>query len=463
MKLLSGLLSGKPALVFSLALGLAAMDCAQAVDLLEVHDQALQNDPQLQAADLRRLASGENRNQAWANFIPSFTVSATRTLGKNAQFVDLSAFGTDNVDTRVDTDTENYNFELRQNIFRFRDFVQLNQSRDQVSRAEADYQTAYQSFLLRVAERYFDVLTAEDGLRFAEAEEKALQRQFEQAEQRFEVGLTAVTDVHEARASYDNARARVIVARNSLEDANEALREVTGQSYGKLDSLQEEFALQRPDPTEPAQWVQMALANNPTLESSRKAADIAESDIRLRRSANYPELQLIARHTRFTNNEFNVRDDFGNIRGTTSLSSNDKQIALQLNVPLFQGGATWSRTRQARHLFNAAVKDMEQQERATVRGTENAYRAVIAGVQEVEARKQALVSAQSALEATQAGFEVGTRTIVDVLLAEQRFFQAQRDYSQARHTFIVNHLRLRQSAGVLTGTDLVDVNRLLIP
>lgn len=448
-------------LSFCLLAGTCLSLNAQAVNLLEVHDEALHNDPQLQAADLRRQAGGENRNQAWANFIPSFTITGNRTFGKNNQFVDLTEFGAPDVDTSVDTDTQNYSFELRQNIFRYRDFAQLRQSRAQVTQAESDYQAAYQSFLLRVAERYFDVLTAEDSLRFAEAEEKALQRQFEQAEQRFEVGLTAVTDVHEARASYDNARARVIVARNTLDDNFEALRELSGRRYGDLDALDEQLPLEEPDPVDPERWMEMALANNPNLDSRRQAAEIAEQDIRINRSANYPELQLFARHTRFTNSEFNVRDDFGNIRGTTSLTSNDKQIGLQLNVPLFQGGATWSRTRQAKFLHQAALKDYEQEQRATVRSTENAYRAVIAGIQEVEARNQALISAESALEATEAGFEVGTRTIVDVLLAEQRFFQSQRDYSTARHQFIVDHLRLRQAAGVLEGNDLIDVNRLL--
>lgn len=446
-----------------LLLGLLISSGAPAVDLVEVHDQALQNDPQLQAAEYRRLASGENRPQALASFIPSANISYSRNYGNNRRFRELTQFGFDDADVSADIGTRNIRFEVRQRLFSYRDFARIKQANAQVDQANSDYQVAYQDFLLRVAQRYFDVLTAEDSLRFAQAEEKALQRQFEQAEQRFEVGLTAVTDVHEARATYDDARARVIIARNTLENNYEALREITGADYNRLDQLREEVPLESPDPADSGEWVDLALVNNPNLQSNVHAAESARQNIKVQRAANYPELDLVASHSRFLDSKNTFVNNFGEALGTTSAFSRDRQISFQLNIPLFQGGATWSRTRQARFQHNAALKDLEQQERLTIRNVQTAYRDVLAGIQQIEARQQALVSAQSALEATQAGFEVGTRTIVDVLLAEQRFFQAQRDYSQARHQFIVDHLRLRQSAGVLEGSDLLDVNRLLMP
>ncbi|MCG8464746.1 MAG: TolC family outer membrane protein [Xanthomonadales bacterium] len=464
MKLLSGLATGKSFLMLSVAAGLLASANAFAANLLEVHDQALRNDPQLQAADFRRHAGKENKPQAWANFLPQANISYRRNYGNGRFFRDLSAFPEqESPDVPNEISTRNITFTVTQRLFSFRDFAQLKQADALVNQNEAQYRTAYQDFLLRTAQRYFDVLTGEDGLRFAKAEEKALQRQFEQAEQRFEVGLTAVTDVHEARASYDGARARVIVAENTLQDAYEALREITGTEYNQLDVLRDEVPLESPDPNDSSDWVLLALTNNPSLEDSRMAAESARQNIRIQRAANYPELDLVASHSRFLNGKNSIFDDFGNEIGQVSQFSRDRQISFQLNIPLFQGGRTISRTRQAKFEHNATLKDLERTERTTVRNTQNAFRDVEAGIQQVEARQQALVSAQSALEATQAGFEVGTRTIVDVLLAEQRFFQAQRDYSQARHQFILDHLTLRQAAGVLDGSDLVDVNRLLLP
>jgi outer membrane protein len=188
---------------------------------------------------------------------------------------------------------------------------------------------------------------------------------------------------------------------------------------------------------------------------------VAEANVRLQRSGHFPTLDLVASYTDFTNNEYLIRDDFQQPIGTTTLGVQDTQIGLRLNVPIYTGGRVSSQTRQAGFLMDAAGEDLDDQQRITVRQTQNAYRSVNAGIQEVQAFGQALISAKSALDATQAGFEVGTRTIVDVLIAEQRFYQAQRDNSLARHSYIVNHLRLKAAAGLLTSEDLAVVNQLL--
>lgn len=428
---------------------------AGAVDLVGVYELAEKFDPALQAAAFRRDATGENERQAWSNLLPSLTASGAMTRGDT----EVSLQG--NRLSKTDTDNENYRLDLRQSLYDQANYEQLDVARAQVGQGEALYLAAYQDFLVRVAGSYFEVLTAGDGVTFAKAEELALQRQFEQAQQRFEVGLTAVTDVHEARASYDNARARAIVARNLLEDTREALRELTGQYFSELDVLQEELPLVTPDPQSAEEWVQIGLANNPLVLSNLQAVEIADANARLQRSGHFPTLDLTARVNRFTNNEFIIRDDFQNPIGTAELEVDDTQYGLELVVPLYQGGVVSSRTRQARFELSAAQQDLEAQQRATVRQTQNAYRAVIAGIQQVEAFGQALISAESALEATQAGFEVGTRTIVDVLIAEQRYYQAQRDNSNARHTYIVDHLRLKAAAGVLSADDLSAVNQIL--
>jgi outer membrane protein len=428
-----------------------------AVDIIGVYELAATNDPQLQAAAFRRDAASENTRVARSNFLPSLTATGSMTSGSSETSV--AGFG---VVSDNDTDQENLGLSLSQSLYDQASYENMDIARGQVSQAEAVYRAAYQDFLVRVAGRYFDVLTAIDGVTFAEAEELALQRQFEQAEQRFEVGLTAVTDVHEARASYDNARARAIVSRNSLADSKEGLRELTGRYFEELDPLQQELPLVRPDPQSAEEWVQIALANNPNVLSSQKAVEIAESSAKLRRAGFYPTLSLNASWNEFTNNEFVARDPLTQQPlGTFPLTNEGTSYTLRLNWPFYQGGSTWARTRQARFELNATQQDLDAQQRATVRQTQNAYRAVMAGIQQVEAFGQALVSAESALEATQAGFEVGTRTIVDVLIAEQRYFQAQRDNSNARHTYIVDHLRLKAAAGVLSEEDLRLVNQIL--
>jgi outer membrane protein len=434
---------------------LAASGPAWSVDLVGVHDLALQNDPRLRAAEYRREAVDENKTQAWSNLLPNLSADAGMTRGSNQ--TDIA--GTKVSDT--DTDNETWSIILRQSLYRQANYESLDIARSQITEAEAVYQVAFLDFLLRVAENYFQVLTFMDGVVFAEAEEKAFQRQFEQAEQRFEVGLTAVTDVHEARASYDNARARAIVARNNLADAKEGLKELTGQYFETFDKLQEKLPLVEPDPPNPQNWIEMAMTSNPQVRAARAGYDVADANVRLQRSGHYPTLDLVASYTDFTNNEFIIRNDFQEPIGTTSLGNQDAQLRLQLSVPIYQGGYVSSRTRQAGLLMDAAGEDLDDQQRITERQTQNAYRAVLAGIQEVEAFGQAVISAESALQATQAGFEVGTRTIVDVLIAEQRYYQAQRDNSIARHAYIVNHLRLKAAAGLLTSEDLAVVNQLL--
>jgi outer membrane protein len=426
--------------------GILAAPNVLAVNLIGVHDLAVTNDPQLRAASYRRDATSENTRLARSNFLPSLNASASMTKGSSESSTlpgvipdSPSGFISDS-----DTDQENINLSLNQTIYNQANYEQLDIARGQVSQADAIYSVAYQDFLVRVAGRYFDVLTANEGVIFAEAEEKALQRQCEQAD------------------SYDNARARAIVSRNNRADAQEGLRELSGQYFTQLDPLQEELPLVAPDPGTAEAWVEIAMRSNPNVLSARHAVEIAESSANLQRAGHFPTLSLNASKNEFTNNKFVARDpETQQIIGTFPLTNEGSSYTLQLNVPIYQGGAVSSRTRQARYQLNATQQDLDVQQRATVRQTQNAFRAVMAGIQQVEAFGQALISAESALEATQAGFEVGTRTIVDVLIAEQRYFQAQRDNSNARHTYIVDHLRLKAAAGVLAVEDLQKVNSIL--
>lgn len=434
-----------------------AVTPAWGIDLIGVHDLALKNDPRLRAAEYRREAAGENKTQAWANLLPDLSATGTKTAGGSKTTIE--AFELSDPTSRKDTET--YAVNLRQSLYDQANYENLDIARGQISQAEATYRIEFQDFLLRVAERYFQVLTNRDGVIFAEAEEKAFQRQYEQAEQRFEVGLTAVTDVHEAKASYDNARARAIVARNDLADAQEALRELTGQHFEEYDALQADLPLVEPDPVTAERWVDLAMANSPVVLSAQAGVEIADANMRLQRAGHFPTLDLVAGYTHYTDYKRTLRDPLQQSLETTKLTNEDTSVQLVLTVPLYEGGAVSSRTREARLLLDATSEDLDDVQRAAVRETQNAFRAVLAGIQEVEAFGQALVSAESALQATQAGFEVGTRTIVDVLIAEQRYYQAQRDNSVARHNYILAHLRLKSSAGMLSSDDLRTVNQLL--
>jgi outer membrane protein len=427
-----------------------------AVDLIGVHDLALKSDPRLQAAEYRREATAENKTQAWANLLPQLGASGNWNKGHTKTTIPEADFS----DTKTKK-TRNYGLRLQQSLYDQANYEQLDVARGQITQADALYQVVYLDFLLRVSDSYFFVLTLMDGVTFAEAEELALKRQYEQAEQRFEVGLTAVTDVHEAKASYDNARARAIVARNNLADSKEELKALTGQYFEEFDALQEVLPLVEPDPPSADQWVKIALSNNPTVLSSHAAVEIADSNMRLARTGHFPTLDLVATYNDFENSKFIIRDDFQQPIARTDLGVDDTTVSLQLNIPIYLGGVVSSRTRQARLLMDATGQDLDDVQRITVRETQNAFRAILAGIQEVQAFEQARISAESALEATQAGFEVGTRTIVDVLIAQQRKFQAQRDNSIARHAYILRHLRLKSIAGLLTSKDLRVVNQLL--
>ncbi len=418
---------------------------AQAEDLMDVYRLALESDPQLSAAANRLRSTGEVKRQAWAGFLP--------TIDASANYSDTSGdFVLVNGQTgAIGSQQEQLRLQLSQPLYRRETYTRLDASRAQLAQSEADYALALNNLMVRVAEGYFGVLTAEDALRFASAEETANSRQLEQAEQRYEVGLTAITDVHEARASFDRARANVIVAQNTLDDAREALRELTGQEITAVRPLRDDYSLDPPQPAIMTDWVDSAVSANPSVLSRKFAADAAYHNIKTQRAGHYPSLNANVTYQDTTSS--------GDLGPFSTETQNFTSIGVTLNVPIYAGGAVTSRTRQAAADYDAALDQLEQEKRGVTRTTRNSYRAVLAGISQVEAFRQAVVSAQSALEATEAGFEVGTRTIVDVLLAQRTLFQAQRDYSQARHDLVLNRLRLRSGAGSIQVDDLQAVNQ----
>lgn len=452
-------------LPLSLALALVPM-LASAEDLIQVYDLARQNDPVLSGAEAQRESISEGVDQATSQLLPQISALLDFNDSSRDQYsAGISADAEGNLGPRVSTQTSDgrsttLTGSLTQSILDFSKWTARKAAKELERRGDSLYVQAEQDLSIRVTTAYFAVLTAEDSLTFSQAEEKALSRQLDQAQQRFEVGLSAITDVNEAKAQHDSARASTIIAQNALEDAREALREITAKEPGTLARLRTEIPMKEPVPNDMEAWVTKAVAENPGLKAQEFALSAAQANINTARSGHLPTLSGTVSWSRNPSWGDGSSSEFPGVFHSNGKTTTHG-FGLRLSVPIFSGGYTQSRVRQAVYDRDAAQDTFEQQKRALVRNTRLNFRAVVAGISEVEARKQAVVSANSALEATQAGFEVGTRTIVDVLLSQRQLYQAQRDLSQARHNFVLNQLRLRQSAGSVGPNDLKEVNALL--
>jgi outer membrane protein len=438
---------------------------APAADLLAVYQRALQNDPQLKEAEATRLASLESKPQAIAALLPqisgSGTISRERDKGESNQTEEVQANGQNFTESfPFNTTTHKYGVDLSQNLFNWDNWVALKRADAQVAQAEADYQAAQQDLISRVAQRYFDVLAAEDDLDAQRANLESVNRQLEQAEKRYEVGLIAVTDVEEARAAHDSGAAAVIASKRALASAHELLREITGDAFDYLARPIEPFELATPEPSSEDRWVEMALQQNLSLVSSRLAADIARENVSAARGGHFPSLDLVA--SRYKNS---VGGDYINANGTpygsTSLDQYQNVIGIQLSVPIYSGGMVSSQVRQAVYQHRAAKERVERVARQTEHDARDAYLGVLSEISHVRALRRALESNSIALKATESGYEAGTRTAVDVLSSRRQWIQAQTDYSRSRYDYMVNMVKLQQAAGILTEQSLSRLNALL--
>lgn len=415
---------------------------ANAESLDDIYQLSVRNDPKFLAAYATYQAELTSRPRARALLLPSANISGEES--KNSH--DSTITGKDNFRS------SRYTLSISQPIFNYDYFVQLGQANESVKKATAEYSAAQQELIIRVAQRYFGVLAAIDTLEFAKSEKTAISRQLEQARKRFEVGLIAITDVHEARAAFDLALAQEIAAENQVSSNQEALSEVTGQPHENPLPLGEQLPLLTPEPANLESWTGVALKQNLQLQATEYARNIAQKEVKRLRSGHFPTLDVVA-----SRNYSDVGGGFG-----ARVTETDS-IALKFNLPLFQGGLVSYRVKEAIYLYNKAKETMEQQRRSTLRQVRDAYRGILTDISRVKALKQATVSTQSAVEATEAGFEVGTRTIVDVLVSQRELFRARRDYAQTRYDYIINTLRLKQAAGMLKPEDLRNINQWIQP
>ena len=435
---------------------------AGAKDLLGVYEDAVHNDPQIRAADANRLASRESRPQAFAALLPQIMGSAAYTRDHSSGFQDQPSgnqagqvFVVPFPFSSGSTERQ-WGLNLKQNVFSWSNWMALKAADSQVAQAEATYAAAEQNLILRVAQAYFAVLSAQDNLEAQQASLQAIARQLDQADKRYDVGLIAITDVQEAKAARDTASAAVIAAKRTLATSEDQLEEITGQKYDSLSKPGTDMPLNMPEPADESQWVNISLEQNATLVASRLSADIARDNVKVAFGGHMPSLDIVAGRTYTQQSgpyEFGGQtlDGFGS-------KINDRQISLQLTVPIFSGGLTQSKVRQSQYQWIAAKEQMVQTSRATERQARDAYLGVISGIARVQALRQALQSSDVALKATEAGYEVGTRTAVDVLNGRKTLVQAQTDYSGSRYDFIVSLIQLRYAAGNLDRAQLAQIN-----
>lgn len=433
-------------LTLALAIALAPLT-THAADLLQVYEMARNGDPQLSAAESNRLYTKEGQVQARAALLPQVNGEAS---------LDRSRVKVDGVSGSTTSKTRNYGINGSQTLFNWGQFATLRAQRDISQAADFTLDSANDDLVVRTATTYFNVLVSIESLTAAETNEAAAKKQFDYADKRLEVGLAPITDVHEARAQYDQARANTILARNALEDAYQALTELTGQPVRDVRGLPTDFRPELPaNRGNVDQLVTDAISRNPSLKSQELQVSAAESNVSAARGAHYPTLSL--------GGSWGKNAKWGDSVGGSSLTpdTTSNSIGLTLNVPIFAGGATQSRVRQALAQRDIQQDTFEQQKRALDRNTRNAYQALVAGISEVEARRLAVVSAQSAYDASQVGLEVGTRTVLDVVQNQRTLFQAQLDYAQSRYNFLLARLQLSQAVGDLEIAEVQDINRLL--
>ena len=413
-----------------------------AENLVDVFQSALVNDPQLLAEAAAQRAVGELDSQATARFLPQLSLSANN--GKVKRQSSAQAFGGDR-----EYNNHGYTLSLTQPLYRQENYIQSNQADIAIEQAAASYQIAEQALILRVAERYFDFLSRQDEVKFSESEKEANAKQLEQVQQRFDLGLATITDLSESQAGYDLANADVITAENELANSRERLLETSGLYLEGLIPLASETPLVRPVPEESEEWIAVALVQNPNLRVIQKSKEDAQQVIALEKSGNYPSLDIVGEKNYTSQSD----SSFGG-----SSKVHQESVSIRFNLPIFEGGGVSSRVRQASHRLDEAMQNEEAQRRAVVRQGREAYNGVMSGISRVKALKQALVSGQKALESTEAGYEVGTRTTVDVLNVRRDLFRAKRDYANARYEYILSSLRLKQAAGTLSQNDLAQIN-----
>ena len=436
------------------ALLLLVPSLASANELARIYDLAVRNDAQFAAAEGARDAAVSANPRARGSLLPLIEGTVSGARGDSTTTTKTAATpNPPEVDS--DTDGTDIRLTLRQAIFDATAWNRWQAAGQQAAAAQANYVIAQQNLVFRVTDAYFNLLAAADSVRFADAEKKAVERQLELAKKRFEVGLSAITDVQEAQARYDLTVAQMIEAEQALTTAQVAVSEITGAADARIVPLKEEIPLVGPNPSSVDEWLKTASENSLGIRVAKATAEAAEQDLDAAWAGHYPTVYFIGEKA------MGEQASVSPIGGDYDQEYETTDLQLVLSVPIFAGGSTQAAVSAARGTRDQRKAELESRKRETERSTRNAYQGVVAGVSRVAAYKQAVLSNTTALEASEVGLEVGARTAVDVLNAQRELYRAQRDYARSRYDYLLNVLRLKQAAGQLTQKDLNEIDNLL--
>ncbi|RLM27583.1 outer membrane channel protein TolC [Brenneria alni] len=418
----------------------------QAENLLQVYQQAKTTNPDLRSSAATRDAAFEKINEARSPLLPQ--------LGLGADYTYTDGFRDNN---GINNDEKSASLQLTQTLFDMSKWRALTLQEKQAGIEDVTYQSAQQTLILDTATAYFNVLRAIDSLSYINAQKQAIYRQLDQTSQRFNVGLVAITDVQNARAQYDSVLANEVLARNTLENALEVLRQVSGNFYPQLAGLNiERFSTQKPGGVN--NLLKEAENRNLNLLSARLSQDLAREQIRYAQTGHMPTLDLTA-----SSSVSDTSYSGSNARGSSYIDRDvgQNQVGISFNLPLYSGGATSSQVKQAQHSFVSASELLESAHRSVIQTVRSSFNNISASISSISAYKQAVVSAQSSLDAMEAGYQVGTRTIVDVLDATTTLYNAKQQLSSARYDYLINQLNIKSALGTLNENDLQALNAAL--
>ena len=420
--------------------------------LLDIYNEALDNDPTFKAAEYSYLADKELKVQGRAALLPSLTLSGSTNWNEYYQ----------NKELQQQYNSFSTSARVSQPLFRLDTWFQYRQSKSLTDAAEADFAFEQQNLLVRTAELYFGVLRAIDNLNAAISEEKAIKKQLDQAKQRFEVGLSAITGVQEAQLAYDLSKASRIRTEGSLYSARESLNALIGREIFSLNELGDGLLIELPTPNSKEKWVELALENNYQLKAAYLRKKAAKSSARSVASNHLPKIDIVGSQSESETNQFNYEGFNIDGQGIPVPSvTGRRNYSIQLSMPLFQGGAVNSRRKQAYPQYERANENTLFTERRIIQEVRSQFSNVLTLVANVNAQKQAVVSATSALEATQVGYKVGTRNVVDLLQAEKNLYSAEKNLANAKYDYILSNLKLSLASGTITPADIVKINNLL--
>ncbi|HEX7814245.1 MAG TPA: TolC family outer membrane protein [Dyella sp.] len=431
-------------------------------DLMDTYLDALANDPVLSRSEAKRLSASEDTSQARALLLPQVQGAASWGRSDSNDFAPLSGGNGNDWDRSSRSQSRSVTITMRQRIFDLGKRADLSEAKSKAASQNANYRAALQNLYVRTTAAYFEVLTKTDQLTFAKANEEAFRQAYEQTDQRFMAGLSAITDTYQAKSVYEHAKAQTIQAENKLHDAREALTQITGKSTGALKKLREDIPMDAPSPADPQAWLRLAWEHNQAIAAQQHSLEATEHASRSAQAEHLPTLDASLSYSKSAQwaATSGGRPDTASF-GTRSGSTKGWTVGINLKIPIFAGGATQAKIRQSVYNREKAQNGLEEQRRKAVRDTLNFYRIAIAGMAAVKAAKASVEAGQEALKATRAGFDIGKQTMPNMLSAIQNLTRAQSNYSQSRHNLLLNGLRLKQAAGTLERRDIEAINTLL--